>query len=118
MRRLAAVVLTMVALLMAVGTLPADADSRRHHHHPRPHAATHVFIGGGFGPAWRYDPFWAPAYVYTPPPVVVEGPPMVYIERQPSYWYYCQDPQGYYPSVEQCPGGWVQVAPQPAAPTQ
>ena len=28
-------------------------------------------------------------------------------------WYYCQNPAGYYPSVPQCPSGWLQVAPQP-----
>jgi len=27
------------------------------------------------------------------------------------YWYYCRNPQGYYPYVTSCPGGWVQVIP-------
>ena len=26
------------------------------------------------------------------------------------YWY-CLDPAGYYPDVQSCPGGWVQVVP-------
>ena len=34
-------------------------------------------------------------------------------EPQQSYWYYCQDPQGYYPYVRNCPGGWQQVLPTP-----
>jgi hypothetical protein len=50
----------------------------------------------------------------------------VYIERAPEegvegsappaqgWWYWCSDPQGYYPSVRECPGGWQQVAPLPA----
>ena len=38
----------------------------------------------------------------------------VYIEpEQPFYWYYCQDPQGYYPYVESCPSGWMRVVPTP-----
>src|SRR2546428_12259210 len=37
----------------------------------------------------------------------------------PSVWYYCANPQGYYPYVQQCPGGWRPVAPTPpdGAPT-
>jgi hypothetical protein len=47
----------------------------------------------------------------------------VYVERadedtapageQPGYWYYCEDPKGYYPYVESCPQGWRRVAPTP-----
>jgi hypothetical protein len=69
---------------------------------------------GGF-PLWYpygYGSVYGPMY----PPTVEESPPPVYIEREPpaEYWYYCWDPQGYYPSVEECPGGWVKVAPQMA----
>ncbi len=29
-------------------------------------------------------------------------------------WYYCDDPKGYYPQVDACPGGWTAVvAPRP-----
>jgi hypothetical protein len=57
--------------------------------------------------------------VYAAPPVVVETAAPVYQERPEAaqqYWYYCQDPQGYYPYVQQCPRGWqpVSPAPQPA----
>ena len=31
----------------------------------------------------------------------------------PSVWYYCNNPEGYYPDVQQCPGGWRTV---PASP--
>jgi hypothetical protein len=87
----------------------------------------HAWRGGGvfispsivvpFGPFW--GPYWTP---YTYPPVVVAPPPQVYVPPSPpvaaqppplSYWYYCADPQGYYPYVRECPGGWRQVAPQP-----
>jgi hypothetical protein len=64
-------------------------------------------------------PFWAPApYVYPPvvvappPRVYVAPPPPVYVEPPPSsYWYYCDNPPGYYPHVPQCPGGWRAVVP-------
>jgi hypothetical protein len=36
--------------------------------------------------------------------------------QQPSYWYYCQNPQGYYPQVQQCPGGWMTVIPPTTGP--
>ena len=51
--------------------------------------------------------------------------PPVYIERgndapggsngQPGYWYRCNQPDGYYPYVTNCPGGWLQVPAQPPA---
>ena len=56
-----------------------------------------------------------PSYVYPPypyPPAQRQYP--VYVEpEQPFYWYYCQDPQGYYPYVESCPTGWTRVVPTP-----
>ena len=56
---------------------------------------------------------------YASPPVVVEQQPPTYVEPeqpQESYWYYCENPKGYYPYVQNCPGGWMKVAPQPAPP--
>lgn len=29
------------------------------------------------------------------------------------YWYYCSNPDGYYPYVKQCANGWQRVPPQP-----
>ena len=46
-------------------------------------------------------PFWVP-YTYTDPPVVATPPP---------YWYSCDNPQGYYGHVPQCPAGWRAVVP-------
>ena len=64
-------------------------------------------------PIWVGSPYYYGYYRYSPPPVVVTPPPTTYIERPAeSYWYYCQDPAGYYPQVAQCPGGWLQVAPR------
>lgn len=65
-----------------------------------------------------YQPYYPPAVVTVPPP----SPP-VYIERSPpvtpqqplanGYWYYCSNPEGYYPYVNDCPSGWRQVDPTP-----
>ncbi len=85
---------------------------------------TNIIVGPGFwGPGW-----YGPAYPYYPypyyaaPPVVIQQEPQVYIQQpeaqpqQPNYWYYCQNPQGYYPHVQQCPGGWMTVVPPTTAP--
>ena len=37
-------------------------------------------------------------------------------QQQPQYWYYCTDPQGYYPYIKSCPGGWVTVIPKVTPP--
>lgn len=112
--------------LLALGLLAAALTSSaawagRYHSH----VGVGVVIGG---PAyWNYpaysapySPYYYPPYPY-PPVVVAPAPPPVYIEQgqpapapQPSNdWYYCRNPDGYYPYVKQCPGGWQRVAPQP-----
>ena len=89
------------------------------------------FYGSGFyGPgfygyrSYGYpDPFFNRPFYSYPPTVVVPVTPPVYIQQeqakpaepQSSYWYYCQDSEGYYPYVKSCPGGWLPVAPQPLA---
>ncbi|MCX7183028.1 MAG: hypothetical protein NTY92_03645 [Nitrosospira sp.] len=57
------------------------------------------------------------------PPISIPETPPVYIEQQDfvkstaesqkNYWYYCQDPAGYYPYIRECPNGWLPVSPQP-----
>jgi hypothetical protein len=89
------------------------------------YARVSVFIGPGvvvpFGPFWA--PYWAPyAYPYAYPPVIAAPPPQVYVQPSPpvtaqpppqSSWYYCENPRGYYPYVQQCSGGWRQVPARP-----
>jgi hypothetical protein len=73
-----------------------------------------VVIGVPFGVVAPIVPFiYAPPVVAVAPPVVMAppAPPVYAAPAQPS-WYYCQSPPGYYPSVPQCPGGWLQLAPQ------
>jgi hypothetical protein len=67
-----------------------------------------------------YGP-WHPYYYYAPPPLIGQGQPRIYVqpEQQPAdYWYYCQDPQGYYPYVKKCPDGWMKVVPEVSPPNQ
>jgi hypothetical protein len=71
-------------------------------------------------PWWPYGyayPYEYPYPIYSPP-VVAESSPPEYVEPAPQYWYYCWSPQGYYPYVTECPGGWLPVAPQPGPPSQ
>lgn len=100
------------------------------------------YVGGPY-PYGFYRPFYRPYFYPYPyyPPVVVAPPPVmlapeqapVYVEQptpqqapqQPaaaqasSYWYHCDKPEGYYPYIKECPGGWKAVEPTPApAPTK
>jgi hypothetical protein len=95
-----------------------------------------VFVRGGFGPRFHggvfigprigfgfYNPWWAYPYpypypYYAPPPLVVQTAPAPAVApangAPPGQnWYYCNNPQGYYPYVRACNGGWQTV---PAGP--
>lgn len=70
------------------------------------------------GPGWWGQPY----YSYPTPPVVIQQSPVVSQQpapppQAPTYWYYCQNPQGYYPYIRQCPTGWMQVVPPTTPPT-
>lgn len=90
-------------------------------------ARVHWSIGIGvpfYGPGW-YEwgpppafvwPAWSPPVIVQQPPVVVQpAPPLPPGPPPQSYWYYCQNPAGYYPYVATCPGGWRQVPAQPSS---
>lgn len=65
------------------------------------------WIAGG---VWYFYP--RPVYPYPDPylpPVVVVPQPGPTPLAPPQYWYYCQNPEGYYPYVTQCPTGWQKV---------
>jgi len=93
--------MALLTALLVVSAVPGEARVR-------------VFIAPGlvvpFGPFWTPDP--AP---YAYPSVVVQPPPQAYVRPPPPppLWYYCANPQGYYPYIPHCPGGWRQV---PATP--
>lgn len=131
MKRIVRIVL-VVAVMLLTATLSAHAD-RGWHGHGRHggHFGVGVVIGPGWGGGWWPSPYYpyypyypyAPYYpYYTQPPVVVEQPPDVYVQpspetQKPTYWYYCPDPQGYYPYVKKCPNGWMKVVPPENGPT-
>jgi hypothetical protein len=105
-------IIGMLAALLLASAGPGHAWHGRHRF-----GGLHVFIGPPI--VAPFEPYWAP---YGYPPVVVEPPPQAYVQPSPpvyvqpsppSFWYYCENPQGYYPYVQQCPGGWSQVAPTP-----
>ena len=116
-------------LLLAAGGVwdEAEADrgrrGGRHHHgfHGKHFHGPRFYVGPRFYPyyygSYYYGGYYygyVPPVVVTPPPVVIAPPPPSYVERAPvsQYWHYCQDPAGYYPEVQQCPGGWTQVPPR------
>ena len=91
----------------------------------------HEWHDGRFGWWWLVGPDWyyypEPLYPYPNPyvPPTVEAAPAVAGEGPPpaQYWYYCDNPPGYYPYVATCQTQWRPVpatpqAPGPQAPSQ
>jgi hypothetical protein len=95
-----------------------------HHFHGHDESAWHGgrwFHGNHGGRAgWLWivggDWYFYPAPVYPYPDPLV--PPVAAAPSTPipnaTYWYYCQNPPGYYPYVPVCRTGWtsVQATPQ------
>lgn len=81
------------------------------------------YLGAPFYPyyGWGYPYPYAYPYPYYPPAVVgAPTAPQTYVQQAPpvqqnqsGYWHYCNDPDGYYPYVKECPNGWQLVAPTP-----
>lgn len=105
--------LALGVLLGVLAGANAWAAPGHGHHHQHGGARFGVLVGAplfwpAYGPYW-YDP---PYYRYN-----LMAPPPVYIERDAApdakpLWYFCGDPQGYYPYVKQCAGAWRPVAPE------
>jgi hypothetical protein len=104
--------------------------------HPSSHFVAHHGFrhnGGWHRPIWGHVyygpwPWFYPWYFgYTipvfPTTLYTEPPPEQYIEMnpptnppanvQPNIWYYCANPQGYYPYVKSCSGNWQEVPAEP-----
>jgi hypothetical protein len=114
-----------LAVLVLCGAISQSAWSwdRGNHRHGDFHSHFGVFIGAPFF-WWPPEPYYYSPYYYPPVShVYIEEQPPVYVQRNntpaasvsppANYWYYCQNPQGYYPYVQNCPAGWMQVVPQP-----
>ena len=100
MRKTTVTFMVLLALLLA---LPLFSYAGHGHGH---NGGTRVFIGGSL---------WL-----GPPPVIVQQPP-VYVQRgqaESEYWYYCDNPQGFYPYIKSCPGGWMKVVPETVPPNR
>ncbi|MDO8788731.1 MAG: hypothetical protein Q7J42_11725 [Sulfuritalea sp.] len=75
----------------------------------------------------RQVAYSTPVQVYSPPPVYSSLPAVLYRGEPAGYpppvsayakptsqwWYYCAQPAGYYPHVQQCSAAWTRVSPQP-----
>ncbi|HXP30102.1 MAG TPA: hypothetical protein VN832_03365 [Stellaceae bacterium] len=114
----AALVLSGLAVAAGLALPPSAAQAR-------------VVVGVGvpwvepvpyyYPPAPYYAPYYAPAPVYVPPPVYAPAPQPTYVApaAQSQNWYYCDNPKGYYPYVQNCTSGWRQVPASPGgAPPQ
>ncbi len=79
------------------------------------------YYGPRYGWWWRTGGYWypyeEPVYpypTYVPPPVVVSAPPPApEVQAPPQFWYYCDNPSGYYPYVRDCPTPWRTVPAEP-----
>lgn len=87
-----------------------------------------VFVGApfAFDPFW-YSPYWDfyypyynaanySPYPYYYPPYTDYGPASSGASPAQG-WYYCRNPQGYYPSVLYCNSQWQYVPPAPQKPS-
>jgi hypothetical protein len=67
---------------------------------------------------YPYNPYYDNPYYdeVQPTNVYVEPTLQQTVLSQPmetTYWYYCRNPQGYYPYVKQCQDEWMKVVPSP-----
>ncbi len=99
-----------------------------HHGHGGVSFSGGIWVGPGWWGGWGYPyyPYYYPyypyyyPYYYSEPPVVIERQTPVYVQpnqkqEESDYWYFCTKPQGYYPYVKKCPGGWLKVVPSAPA---
>ncbi|MCQ8104761.1 hypothetical protein NP590_11645 [Methylomonas sp. SURF-2] len=118
------VFLLLVGSILAGGAVQAD---HRHRHGGHWGGGFHAYPRYGFYFGlplyprayypYPYQPYYPPTVVTVPssPPVYIErpAPPMARQQFPAGYWYYCNNPEGYYPYVTDCPAGWRQVDPVP-----
>jgi hypothetical protein len=102
-----------VAVLLGSGSASAHRFHGGFGHHHHFHGGATIVFGGPLL-------FGYPAFAEPYPPVEPAPPPSVYVERatideirqQPNERYFCPD-YGYYPTVQNCPTGWMLVTPAP-----
>jgi hypothetical protein len=114
MKKFTIILMVLVVAMLTANAVPAYADRGGHW-------GGHVgfYVGPGWwGPGWwGYGYPYYPYYPYYPSPPAIVQQPEVYVQQPTpqaetqSYWYFCPDPQGYYPDVKKCPKGWMKVVP-------
>ena len=83
------------------------AHGGHNHSHAGGFAAHRYFAGRPRVGLFLGAPVFAAPYFYPPPGVLAPMPATDYIERPPEgVLYFCPEAGGYYPLVQQCPGGW------------
>lgn len=106
-----------------IGIYGSFGHGRSYPYYRRPYYRPYNY---GYPAGHFYWPAYPPA-VYYPPTVILPPDPPVYIQQQPTrlvpslpestvtnYWYYCENPAGYYPEIERCSGEWIKIPPRPA----
>lgn len=113
--KIPSLLLSGVLLASAAIAIPASA-----HGHRGGHASLGLYFGVPLAVPYYYPPsyYYGPRYYYPPAVAVAPAAPTYYMQQDPlpqagNTWYYCRDPQGYYPQVQQCPTPWQQVPAQP-----
>lgn len=108
---------TLLALFLAAAAVYSPSSDAR--------GRFGFYVGGPMYP-YYYDPFYRyyDPFFYAPPQTIITVPatPPTYIQQSPpvanqnpgGYWYYCDNPEGYYPYVKECLNTWQQVEPTPA----
>jgi len=131
---------SIILLLLLLGPLTATVARADHWHGTGFHGARWGWgVGVGLGVGLALDPLlypygyypysYYPGYYYPPVVAAQQAAPTAYVEQAapvqgyappaasqaaPSNdWYYCRQPQGYYPYVRACPDGWQRVPSQP-----
>jgi hypothetical protein len=72
--------------------------------------------GYGYGYGYPYSYGYAPVVVNTTPVpqtfIEQEAAPPVQTAPSANYWYYCNQPAGYFPHIQGCSHPWIKVIPQ------
>jgi len=66
----------------------------------------------GVGPSWFYyaQPAYPyPAYPYDPEPTPQDYPQQAQVPQDEEFWYYCSDPKGFYPYLDECRHDWSKM---------
>jgi len=132
MKKAVCLVLVVLVLLFAITILGYARDGGGGYSHGGGgYYGGGRYYGGGvwIGPGWGgWDPWWwgSPYYWYNPyspyypeTSAIIQQQPQAYVQPTPQpaeqyYWYFCPNPQGYYPYVKKCPTGWLKVVPPTA----